>query len=84
MAVLLLPPWLAISSAGVAMLIDQCLGRTGPRRTTFNVASLMLTTDCIISDIKEKEKKGGGGGHGHPGMGGGMGGMGMGGMGGMM
>ncbi|MFH1108487.1 MAG: chaperonin GroEL [Planctomycetota bacterium] len=46
-----------------------------------SVASLLLTTDCIISDIKEKEKKGGGG-HGHPGMGG-MGG-GMGGMGGMM
>jgi len=46
-----------------------------------SVASLLLTTDCIISEIKEKEKKGGGG-HGHPGMGG-MGG-GMGGMGGMM
>jgi len=45
-----------------------------------SVASLLLTTDCIISDIKEKEKKGGG--HSHPGMGG-MGG-GMGGMGGMM
>ena len=42
-----------------------------------SVASLLLTTDCIISDIKEKEKKGGGG-HAHPGMGG------MGGMGGMM
>jgi len=49
-----------------------------------SVASLLLTTDCVISEIKEKEKKGGGGhgGHGHPGMGG-MGG-GMGGMGGMM
>ena len=46
-----------------------------------SVASLLLATDCIISDIKEKEKKGGGG-HGHPGMGG-MGG-GLGGMGGMM
>ena len=44
-----------------------------------SVSSLLLTTDCIIGDIKEKEKKGGGGGgHGHPGMGG------MGGMGGMM
>ncbi len=48
-----------------------------------SVASLLLTTDCVISEIKEKEKKGGGGhGHAHPGMGG-MGG-GMGGMGGMM
>ncbi len=48
-----------------------------------SVAGLLLTTDCVISEIKEKEKKGGpGGGHGHPGMGG-MGG-GMGGMGGMM
>ncbi len=49
-----------------------------------SVSSLLLTTDCVISEIKEKEKKGGGGhgGHGHPGMGG-MGG-GMGGMGGMM
>ena len=46
-----------------------------------SVSSLLLTTDCIIGEIKEKEKKGGGG-HGHPGMGG-MGG-GMGGMGGMM
>jgi len=49
-----------------------------------SVASLLLTTDCLISEIKEKEKKGGGG-HAHAGMGG-MGGMGggMGGMGGMM
>jgi chaperonin GroEL len=46
-----------------------------------SVSSLLLTTDCIIGEIKEKEKKGGGG-HAHPGMGG-MGG-GMGGMGGMM
>ncbi len=45
-----------------------------------SVASLLLTTDCAITEIKEKEKKGKGGpgGHGHPGMGG------MGGMGGMM
>ena len=44
-----------------------------------SVASLLLTTDCVISEIKQKEdKKGGGHGHGHPGMGG------MGGMGGMM
>jgi len=44
-----------------------------------SVAGLLLTTDCIISEIKEKEKKtpaGAGAG--------GMGGMGMGGMGGMM
>ncbi len=50
-----------------------------------SVASLLLTTDCAISEIKEKEKKMPAG----AGMGGGMGGMGgmgggMGGMGGMM
>ncbi len=41
-----------------------------------SVASLLLTTDCVISEIKEKEKKGGGGGHAHGGMPPGMGGMG--------
>jgi chaperonin GroEL len=41
-----------------------------------SVASLLLTTDCIIGEIKQKNDKGGHAGHGHPGMGGGMGGMG--------
>jgi chaperonin GroEL len=41
-----------------------------------SVASLLLTTDCVISEIKEKEKKGGPGGHAHGGMPPGMGGMG--------
>jgi len=43
-----------------------------------SIASLLLTTDCIISDIKQKEKAGGGGmpPGGMGGMGGGMGGMG--------
>ena len=49
-----------------------------------SVSGLLLTTDCVISEIKEKDKKGGG--HSHGGMGGGMppGMGGMGGMGGMM
>ena len=42
-----------------------------------SIAGLLLTTDCIISDIKQKEKAGGGmPGGGMGGMGGGMGGMG--------
>ncbi|HLO53357.1 MAG TPA: chaperonin GroEL [Saprospiraceae bacterium] len=36
-----------------------------------SIASMVLTTECVISDKKEE----GGGGHGHPPMGGGMGGM---------
>jgi chaperonin GroEL len=40
-----------------------------------SVASLLLTTDCVISEIKEKEKKGKGGPGGMPGGMGGMGGM---------
>ena len=39
-----------------------------------SVASLLLTTDCVISEIKEKEKAGGGMGGGMPGGMGGMGG----------
>ncbi|HEY3242844.1 MAG TPA: chaperonin GroEL [Phycisphaerae bacterium] len=39
-----------------------------------SIAALLLTTDAVVSEIKEKEKKSAGGGHGHPGMGG-MGGM---------
>ena len=46
-----------------------------------SVATLLLTTDCVISEIKEKEKKTPAGGP--PGGMGGMGGMGGGGMGGM-
>lgn len=33
-----------------------------------SVAGLLLTTDCAIVEIKEKDKGGHGGGHGHPGM----------------
>ena len=40
-----------------------------------SVAGLLITTECVVTDIKEEEKAGAGGGHGHPGMGG-MGGMG--------
>jgi chaperonin GroEL len=39
-----------------------------------SISGLLLTTECLITDIPEKEKAGGGGGHDH----------GMGGMGGMM
>jgi chaperonin GroEL len=57
-----------------------------------SVASLLLTTDALVTDLPKKEEEGGGGhdhhdhgmGGGMGGMGGGMGGMGMGGMGGMM
>jgi chaperonin GroEL len=41
-----------------------------------SISGLLLTTECLITDIPEKEKAGGGGGHGHD--------HGMGGMGGMM
>jgi len=44
-----------------------------------SIAGLMLTTEALVSEIKEKDEGGGDGG----GMGGGMGGMGGGGMGGM-
>jgi len=39
-----------------------------------SIASLLLTTEALVSEIPE-EKKDGGGGHGHGGPGGGMGGM---------
>jgi chaperonin GroEL len=39
-----------------------------------SIASLLLTTEALVSEIPE-EKKDAGGGHGHGGMGGGMGGM---------
>ena len=39
-----------------------------------SIAGLMLTTEALVADIKEDEKKGAGGGGGMPG-GGGMGGM---------
>src|SRR5947209_273542 len=42
-AALLLPPWLAMISAGAGMLLDQLFGRTGVRKTAFNLASVMLT-----------------------------------------
>jgi chaperonin GroEL len=40
-----------------------------------SIAGLMLTTEALIADIKEDEKKGAGAGGGMPGGGGGMGGM---------
>jgi chaperonin GroEL len=40
-----------------------------------SIAGLMLTTEALISEIKEEEKGGGGGGNPGGGMGGGMGGM---------
>jgi hypothetical protein len=40
-----------------------------------STAGLMLTTEALIEDIKEDEKKGAGAGGGMPGGGGGMGGM---------
>jgi chaperonin GroEL len=39
-----------------------------------SIASLLLTTEALISEIPEEKKESGGGGHGMPG-GGGMGGM---------
>jgi chaperonin GroEL len=30
-----------------------------------SVASLLLTTDALVSDLPEKEKEGAGAGHGH-------------------
>jgi chaperonin GroEL len=49
-----------------------------------SVASLLLTTDSLVTEIPKAEEESGGEGHDHHGMGGGMGGMpGMGGMGGM-
>ncbi|MBI1336685.1 MAG: chaperonin GroEL [Phycisphaera sp.] len=47
-----------------------------------SVATLLLTTDCIITEAPKEKDDHAGHGHGHGGMGG-MGGMGMGGMGGM-
>jgi chaperonin GroEL len=52
-----------------------------------SIASLLLTTECLVADRPEANKPAppaGGGGGGMGGMGGGMGGMGMGGMGGGM
>jgi len=40
-----------------------------------SIAGLMLTTEALVADIKEDEKKGAGAGGGMPGGGGGMGGM---------
>src|SRR5216683_4809286 len=42
-AMLLLPVWLTMSIAGTALLLDQLAARTGVRRTSFNLASTMLT-----------------------------------------
>ncbi len=40
-----------------------------------SIAGLMLTTEALVADIKEDDKKGAGAGGGMPGGGGGMGGM---------
>jgi diguanylate cyclase (GGDEF)-like protein len=40
---LLLPPWVAMLAAGLGMLADQVVGRTGVRKTAFNVSSVVLT-----------------------------------------
>ena len=37
-----------------------------------SIAGLLLTTECLITEVPEKEKKPAGGGHDHGGMGGGM------------
>ena len=37
-----------------------------------SIAGLLLTTECLITEAPEKEKKAAGGGHDHHGMGGGM------------
>ena len=73
-------------------MIDPVKVTRSALENAVSVASLLLTTESIISDIPEKKKPGGEGhhhDHGMEGMGGGMGGMGgmgggMGGMGGMM
>src|SRR5262249_53870300 len=51
-AALLLPPWIAMTSAGVGMLADQLLGRTGLRKSVFNVSSVMLTVgvSALVAD----------------------------------
>src|SRR5205807_6445981 len=51
-AVLLLPAWLSITSAGAAMLVDQLVGRAGPRKTIFNISSVMLTLSlsALVAD----------------------------------
>ena len=40
-----------------------------------SIASLLLTTEALVSEIPEDKKDAGGGGHSHGGPGGGMGGM---------
>ena len=39
------------------------------RRNAASVATLLLTTDATVSEIKEREDKKGGHGHSHGGMG---------------
>jgi diguanylate cyclase (GGDEF)-like protein len=48
-AALLLPPWLAMTSAGVGMLVDQVIGRTGLRKAAFNVSSVLLTVGATAT-----------------------------------
>jgi signal transduction histidine kinase len=52
-AVLLLPPWLAMALAGGAMLADQVTGRATWRKMAFNVASIILTVGvtAVLADI---------------------------------
>src|SRR5438477_8478793 len=42
-AVLLLPPWLAMALAGGSMLADQLAARTALRKVLFNFASILST-----------------------------------------
>jgi chaperonin GroEL len=77
--------YIDLRAAGV---IDPVKVTRSALENAVSVASLLLTTESIISDIPEKKKPGGGDHHHHDhggGMGGmgGMDGMGMGGMGGM-
>ena len=72
-----------------AGIIDPAKVVTTALMNATSVASLLLTTSCLVSEIPKAEEEGGGDHHDHHGgMGGGMGGMGgmgggMGGMGGM-
>jgi diguanylate cyclase (GGDEF)-like protein len=51
-AALLLPPWVAMVAAGLGMLADQLVGRTGLRKTLFNVSSVLLTVGAtaVVAD----------------------------------
>jgi chaperonin GroEL len=54
-----------------AGIIDPTKVTRSALQNAASIASLLLTTECVVTDIPEK-KESGGGGHGHGGMGGGM------------